>query len=220
MLRLAESIELLPRLLGNTTTLFVKTTDPLEANHWFCMTESKFRLLHYSEFQKTLFAAQQLCGSASAWWTTYTAAIQDNHQVSWTEFYTNFCRHHLPAGTIHRNLWEFLDLWQGTDIVYEYIEKFSYLAQYGTYHVDTGEKKAKLFRRGLSLPLQDRLVQFQDMSFHTLVSAVIDQDSTYSALLAEEDEKRKRVVSRPSDGSTHDALPKYRLVYTPSIGKS
>jgi hypothetical protein len=37
--------------------------------------------------------------------------------------------------------------------MYEYIEKFNYLAQYRTYHVDTDEKKAELFRRGLSLPL-------------------------------------------------------------------
>jgi hypothetical protein len=44
------------------------------------------------------------------------------------------------------------------DNVYEYIRKFNYVAQYGTHHVDTDEKKAKLFRRGLSLPLQDRLV--------------------------------------------------------------
>jgi hypothetical protein len=57
---------------------FTETIDPLEANHWLRVTESKFRLLHCSVFQKTLFAAQQLRGSASAWWATYTAAIQDN----------------------------------------------------------------------------------------------------------------------------------------------
>jgi hypothetical protein len=64
--------------------------------------------------------------------------------------------------------------------VYEYVRKFNYLAQYGTHHVDTDEKKAELFRRGLRLPLQDhRLVRFQDMSFNALVSAAIAQDGTY-----------------------------------------
>jgi hypothetical protein len=58
------------------------------------------------------------------------------------------------------------------------------------------------------------------MSFNTLVSTAIDQDGTYRALLAEEEEeKRNRVVSGPSDDSTDDAPSKYRLVYTPSIGK-
>jgi hypothetical protein len=91
---------------------------------------------------------------------------------------------------------------------------------YGTHHGTIDEKKAELFKRGPSLPLQDRLVRFQDMSFNTLVSAVIAQDGTYRALLAEEEEKRKGDLSEPSKGSTVGAPPKYRLVYTPSAGKS
>jgi hypothetical protein len=58
------------------------------------------------------------------------------------------------------------------------------------------------------------------MSFNALVSAAIAQDGTYRALLAEEEEKRKRVVSGPSDNITEGALPKYRLVYTSSTSKS
>jgi hypothetical protein len=80
------------------------------------------------------------------------------------------------------NLWEFLDLQQGTDSVYEYIEMFNYLAQYGTHPIDTDEKKAELFRRGLSLLLQDCLVQFRDLSFNALMSAAIEQEGTYIAL--------------------------------------
>jgi hypothetical protein len=72
--------------------------------------------------------------------------------------------------------------------VYEYIEKFNYMAQYDTHHVDTDEKKAELFRRGLGLSLHDCLVQFYDLSFNALVSATIEQEGTYRALL-EEDEK-------------------------------
>jgi hypothetical protein len=83
---------------------FTEMTDPLEANHWLHVTESKFKLLHCSEFQKTLFAAQQLCGSASAWWAMYTTAIQDNHQVSWNEFCTTFHEHYISAGIMHPKL--------------------------------------------------------------------------------------------------------------------
>jgi hypothetical protein len=104
--------------------------------------------------------------------------------------------------------------------VYEYLKKFNYLTQYGTHHVDTGEKKAELFRRGLSLPLQERLVQFCDTSFNTLVCAMIAQDGTYQTLLAEEEEKRKSDLSEPSDDSTKGAPPKYCLVYSSSMGKS
>jgi hypothetical protein len=39
---------------------FAETTDPLEANHWLQVTESKFGLLHCSKFKKTSFAVQHV----------------------------------------------------------------------------------------------------------------------------------------------------------------
>jgi hypothetical protein len=132
---------------------FAETTHLLEANRWLRVIESTFRLLHCSELQKTLFAAQQLRGCATAWWATYNVALQDNHNVSWSEFYKAFREHHILVGIMHCKLREFLYLQQGTDSVNEYIQKFNYLQQYGHHHVDTDEKKAELFRNGLSLPL-------------------------------------------------------------------
>jgi hypothetical protein len=58
------------------------------------------------------------------------------------------------------------------------------------------------------------------MSFNAPVSAVIDQDGTYRALLAEEEEKRKWVMLGPLGDSTESVALKYRLVYTPSADKS
>jgi hypothetical protein len=192
----------------------------LEANHWLQVIESKFRRLQCSELQKTLFVAQQLCGSASAWWATYTVTLQDNHQVSWNEFCKAFRKRHISAGIMCRKLREFLHLQQGTNSVNEYIRKFNYLQQYGGYHVDTDEKKAELFRNGLSLQLQDRLVLHRDLSFDALVSVVIEQEGLYQAVLAEEEKMRKRALLGRSEDSTEGATPKYHLVYTPSAGKS
>jgi hypothetical protein len=166
-----------------------------------------------------LFAAQ-LCGCASAWWATYTATLQDNHQVSWNELCKEFREHHISAGIMHHKLWEFLHLQQGTDGVNEYNRKFNYLQHYGGYHVDTDEKKVELFRNGLSLQLQDHLVLHRDLLFDALVSAVIEQEGLYQAILAEEEKMRKRALSGPSKDSTEGAPPKYHLVYTPSTGKS
>jgi hypothetical protein len=109
---------------------------------------------------------------------------------------------HISAGIMCCKLWEFLDLQQGTDSVYEYIETINYLAQYGTHHVDTDEKKAELFRRGLSLPFQDRLVRLHGMSINALVSAAIEQEGTYIALLVQEEKMRKRASLRPLEDST------------------
>jgi hypothetical protein len=49
---------LLSWLLAIQPPEFTETTNLLEANHWLHVTESKFGLLHYSEFEKTMFAAQ------------------------------------------------------------------------------------------------------------------------------------------------------------------
>jgi hypothetical protein len=46
---------------------------------------------------------------------------------------------------------EFLDLHQGNRSVYKYTQEFKNLAQYGSHHVDTDAKKAKLFRKGLTI---------------------------------------------------------------------
>jgi hypothetical protein len=46
--------------------LFSEATNPLEADNWLNTTKSKFGLLHCIEFQKTLYAAQQLQGSVGA----------------------------------------------------------------------------------------------------------------------------------------------------------
>jgi hypothetical protein len=43
---------LLLQLLGNTTSRIHRVDDPLEANHWLRVIDSKFGLLNYSEFQK------------------------------------------------------------------------------------------------------------------------------------------------------------------------
>jgi hypothetical protein len=53
--------------------LFTGVGEPLEADHWLRVMQSKFGLLRYTEVQKTLFVAQQLRGDASAWWANYTA---------------------------------------------------------------------------------------------------------------------------------------------------
>jgi hypothetical protein len=46
--------------LATHPPVFADATDPLEADSWLRTTESKFRLVHYTEYWKTLCTAQQL----------------------------------------------------------------------------------------------------------------------------------------------------------------
>jgi hypothetical protein len=109
------------KFLATHPPLFSGGRDPLEADDWLRTIESKFSLLNCTEYQKTLYAAQQLRGPAGVWWASYTTALPADHHVPWGEFRTAFHGHHLSAGTRRRKLVEFLDLRQGNRSVYEYI---------------------------------------------------------------------------------------------------
>jgi hypothetical protein len=114
--------------LSTHLPLFFGAKEPLEADDWLCTTELKFGLLYCIEYQKTMYAAQQLRGSAGAWWASYTATLLVEYHVPWGEFRAAFSGHHLLAGTIRHKLTEFLVLHQGNRSVYEYTLEFNILA--------------------------------------------------------------------------------------------
>jgi hypothetical protein len=113
---------------------------------------------------------------------------------------------------------EFLNLEQGNHIVFDYTRQFNTLAQYGSYHIDIDEKKVNLFHEGLTIQLQDHLVQSPNLSYNDLVSAAIEQERTMKAIA--EVEEKKRIMPRSSgSGGSGGAPPKYRMVYTPPVGQ-
>jgi hypothetical protein len=141
--------------LATHPPVFSRAKDLLDADDWLRTTESKFGLLHCIEYQKTLYAAQQLRGPIGAWWASYLTALQADHHMAWDEFCIAFCGHHLSASTIRRKLVEFLELCQGNHSVYDYTQEFNNLAHYGGHHVDSDANKAELYNKGLNIQLQD-----------------------------------------------------------------
>jgi hypothetical protein len=117
--------------LATHPPVFPDATDPLEADSWLRTTESKFGLLHCTEYQNTLYAAQRLRGAAGAWWTSYITTLPVDHHVPWDDFHTAFRAHHLSAGLLCSKLKKFLDLEQGNHSVLDYTRQFNTLAQYG-----------------------------------------------------------------------------------------
>jgi hypothetical protein len=162
----------------------------------------------------------QLRGSAGAWWASYIFALPADHHVPWGKFHTSFHAHHLSAGLLHNKLKEFLDLEQENHTVFDYMRQFNTLSQYGSYHIDTDEKKANLYCAGLTIQLQDRLVQSLNPSYNDLASAAIDQERTMKAVAEAEEKKRKRVMPGSSgSGGSSGAPTKYCMVYTPPSGQ-
>jgi hypothetical protein len=54
--------------------VFSKADEPLEADDWLQTMEQKFELIQCTEYQKRVFAAQQLKGAAGVWWANLVAA--------------------------------------------------------------------------------------------------------------------------------------------------
>jgi hypothetical protein len=192
----------------------------LEADSWLLTTESKFELLHYTEYQKTLYVARQLRGVARAWWASYFTTLPGDHHVPWGEFHTVFRAHHLSVGVLRSKLKEFLDLEHGNHSVFDYMRQFNTLAQYGTYHIDTDEKKANLYHAGLTIHLPEHLIHLSSLSYNELTSAAIDQERMLKAVAEADEKKRKRMMpGSAGSGSSSGAPPKYSMVYTPPRGQ-
>jgi hypothetical protein len=121
---------------------------------------------------------------------------------------------------LRSKLKDFLDLEQGNYSVFDYTRLFNTLAQYGTYHINTNEKKAKLYRAGLTIHLQEHLVHLSSLSYNELASAAIDQERMMKAVAETDEEKRKKMMPRSGgSGSSSGDRPKYRMVYTPPGGQ-
>jgi hypothetical protein len=90
--------------LSTQPPLFTKAEDPLDANVWLRVVESKFPLLTGAclDVAKTRFAAQQLRGPARTWWDHFHAMLPADHVVTWEEFKTAFRGHHIPIGILDR----------------------------------------------------------------------------------------------------------------------
>jgi hypothetical protein len=112
--------------LSTQPPLFTKAENPLDADVWLRVIESKFPLLtgDCHDDAKARFAAQQLRGHARTWWDHFCAMLPADHEVSWEEFKTAFRGYHIPAGILDRKLNEFLALNQGTRTVLQYAQTF------------------------------------------------------------------------------------------------
>jgi hypothetical protein len=186
--------------------LFTEAGEPLEADHWLRVMESKFGLLHCTEVQKTLFPVQQLPGDSSAWWANYTATSSADYHLSWAEFCDAFRAHYIPVGMMRKKRQEFMDLKQGQRSMHDYSKQFNHLLQYAPYQADTDKKKKDHFMIGLSTKLLEHMALNTGGTFLEFVSNVMITDD---AIRAHKETKKRKVVAAPSSS----APPKNQTVY-------
>jgi hypothetical protein len=107
-----------------------------------------------------------------------------------------FRDHHLPKALTDRKMRELLALKQGSDTVYQYVQKFNNLCQYGGYHVDTDMNKMDLFREGLNSKLAKWLNLVKFDSDPMLVNKAISQEDAIKRAQAE---RKRKANSMPNN---------------------
>ncbi|WVZ52709.1 hypothetical protein U9M48_003745 [Paspalum notatum var. saurae] len=116
--------------------IFTTAPDPLDADDWLRIIESKFMSNEGS-----------LCGAMSAWSLGgLVCFIPGNatggHRVTWDEFRAAFRAHYLPPSLIELKQREFRALRQGDMSVLEYVQAFIRLSQYSPEDVNTDPRRA------------------------------------------------------------------------------
>jgi hypothetical protein len=104
--------------------------------------------------------------------------------------------------------------------VFYYTRQFNTLAQSGTYHVDTDEKKANLYHAGLTIHLQEHLGQFSSLSYNELASAAIDQERLMKAVVEADEKKRKRMMPASAGSGSFIGAPLSTAWCIPHLGVS
>jgi hypothetical protein len=86
------------QFLSTQPSLFTKDEDPLDADVWLRVVESKFPLLMGAcpDATKVHIATQQLRGPARTWWDHFLDMLPIDHVVTWEEFNAAFRGHHIP----------------------------------------------------------------------------------------------------------------------------
>jgi hypothetical protein len=193
--------------LSTQPPFFSKAEEPLDADAWLHIIESKFTLLTIpcADSSKVSFAAQQLRGAARIWWDNFYAMEPAGHVISWNEFRTAFRAHYIPEGLLERKLNEFLALTQGSNTVLQYAQTFNHPCQYAGYHADNDAKKQDRFRRGLNTKLKERLNLVRANNFSELVNMALTQED---CILAHRAEKKRKTPTGPSSAQS----PRYRVV--------
>jgi hypothetical protein len=90
---LQRKIERFIRLKAPT---FSYTEDPMEADDWLRVIETKLDLTNCIDEECIALTIHQLEGTAKSWWDSYCDSHQDPTHISWEEFARAFCEQHVP----------------------------------------------------------------------------------------------------------------------------
>ncbi|WVZ93722.1 hypothetical protein U9M48_039679, partial [Paspalum notatum var. saurae] len=159
--------------------IFTTAPDPLDADDWLRIIESKFSLLPQLTEQRRLVSRHGVY---------MVPRGPAGHQVTWDEFRAAFRAHYLPPSLIELKQREFRALRQGNMSVLEYVQAFIRLSQVLPEDVNTDPRRATRPLDGFDPTPPTHLGRSYD-SFTELVDVAIDMEDRLNH--AHEDRRRK-----------------------------
>jgi hypothetical protein len=164
---LTRKIERFIRPKGPT---FSYSDDPLEADDWLRVIETKLDLTVCSDEECVAIAAHQLEGPAKAGWDNYTATHPNPAFITCLEFCEAFREQYLPGELLVQKAQEFRTMTQGAMRVEEYERHFMKMMRYTPDDTNTDQKKQFWFLRGLHHGLRQALKASEHKSLRHLVN--------------------------------------------------
>jgi hypothetical protein len=128
---------------------FSYSDDPLEADDWLRVIETKLDLTVFSDEECVAITAHQLEAPAKAWWDNYTATHLNLTFNTLLEFREAFCEQYLPGELLVHKAQEFRTMTQGAMRVEEYERHFMKMMRYAPDNTNTDQKKQFWFLQGL-----------------------------------------------------------------------
>jgi hypothetical protein len=109
---------------------FSYSDDPLDANDWLRVIETKLDLIVCSDEECVAIVVHQLEGPSKAWWDNYTATHPNPTFITWLEFREAFREQYLPSELLIQKAHEFCTMTQGAMRVEEYERHFMKMLRY------------------------------------------------------------------------------------------
>ena len=135
---LHRKIERFIRLKAPT---FSYSEDPMDADDWLRVIESKLDLTDCNDEECVAIAAHQLEGPAKSWWDSYCDSHADPAHITWEEFAKAFRDQHVPKQVMIQKAQDFHTMVQGTMKVQDYECFFMKMMRYAPDDTSTDEKK-------------------------------------------------------------------------------
>ncbi|XP_057482013.1 uncharacterized protein LOC130768937 [Actinidia eriantha] len=177
---------------------FEGTTDPEVAMRWLQEIRKTYTVFPCTDAQKVSFAAYMFVGEAHEWWLL-TSEREPN--MTWERFQAVFDDKYFPQALKSKKLKEFIHLKQGNMTVMAYEAKFTELARYAPYMVDTEEKKARKFEDGLRGNIKSRLELLRLLTYAEVVNYALLAERSNEEYYQDRDNKRKGEASKGPGGS-------------------